>query len=185
MRPTGLLTRLRALDLRVPAPPVSRGTVPGTLPALWPLRCLLRVPVLPIRIPAPACGFTGIAAILGRYCNYGSGGWGFESLAARSDQQVYRLSPLIQVALEVAPALKLLKELPGASWSAAERPSLWALRLDARWSSGATKACGRSGNSPGGRSRNPTPCRVSSSLSHLLGSRGSRGACWAGSCGLA
>ena len=61
----------------------SRGTVLGTLPALWPLRCLFRVPALPICIPALTSGFTGIAAILGRYCDYGSGGWGFESLAAR------------------------------------------------------------------------------------------------------
>jgi hypothetical protein len=51
------------------------------------------------------------------------------------DQQVYRLSLLIPVAPEVAPALKLLEELPGASRSATERLSQsWALRLDARWS---------------------------------------------------
>jgi hypothetical protein len=52
-----------------PGGAASRGTILGTLPALWPLRRLFRVTVLPVRLLALTCGSTGIAAILERYCN--------------------------------------------------------------------------------------------------------------------
>jgi hypothetical protein len=56
------------------------------------------------------------------------------------DQQIYRSGLLIPVAPEVALALKLLEGYPEQAGRRPNAVAVCALRLDARWSSGETRA---------------------------------------------